>query len=467
MDHRAAESVDQGENMGTRLQLRRLCLLCAAAVAATTFGVGHADAANGAGYSISPITDLTSSCSGQNAEVEQAADPENQIVYEAWMGCSGIAFARSTDGGLTFSRPISVPGSVGSNYNAWDPAITVAPDGTVYAAFMLGHGSQWYPVVAASFDHGLTFPQVTPLVPPDPKNWGDREFLAVAPDGTVYLTYDYGPNRSSITFLCAADGSCGYSTGDVNVVMQKSVDHGKSFGPMTYVSPGFPASGGDLAPLVVEPNGRIDVIYQGYGITDTTTYAMTPAYEYFTTSTDGGATWSPPLKVGASAGTMSLSEWWIDADIALDAGGNLYVTWDTQGTNPDGTPNDIGWLSYSTDGGGHWSKPIQGPTDTLAVPHIMQVTGGPAGIAYVGWLSDSNPLGYAMYLRTFAIRGGWLGPVQQVSTEFGDRWVWPGDTFGISTLSPTDVVLSWGSATPSVGNKKSDIFAAHVHIQLP
>jgi hypothetical protein len=97
----------------------------------------------------------------------------------------------------------------------------------------------------------------------------------------------------------------------------------------------------------------------------------------------------------------------------------------------------------------------------------MQVTGGPAGIAYVGWLSDSNPLGYAMYLRTFSIKGGWLGPAQQVSTEYGDKSVWPGDTFGISTLSPTDVVLSWGSATPSVGNKKSDIFAAHVHVQLP
>jgi hypothetical protein len=37
--------------------------------------------------------------------------------------------------------------------------------------------------------------------------------------------------------------------------------------------------------------------------------------------------------------------------------------------------------------------------------------------------------------------------------------VWPGDTFGISTLSPGHVVLSLGSATPSSG-KKADIFAA-------
>src|SRR5947208_8113503 len=48
-----------------------------------------------------------------------------------------------------------------SNLNSWDPAITVAPNGTVYAAFMIARGGEWYPVVAASFDHGATFLQVT------------------------------------------------------------------------------------------------------------------------------------------------------------------------------------------------------------------------------------------------------------------------------------------------------------------
>ena len=52
---------------------------------------------------------------------------------------------------------------------------------------------------------------------------------------------------------------------------------------MVHVSPGFPASGGDSAPLVVEPSGRVDLLYQG--------------------------------------------------------------------TNSDGTANDIGWLSWSTDHG--------------------------------------------------------------------------------------------------------------------
>src|SRR5437660_337818 len=87
-------------------------------------------------------------------------------------------------------------------------------------------GGQWYPVVAASFDHGVTFPQVTSLVPPDAKNWGDRDFIAVGPDGVVYMTWDYGPNRTSVTFICSASGSCAFGTGDLNVVMQKSNDGG-------------------------------------------------------------------------------------------------------------------------------------------------------------------------------------------------------------------------------------------------
>ena len=432
-----------------------LCLFVfgALSVATPVFGAGPT-------YSVGSVSDISSSCSGQNAEAEQAVDPTGGYVYEDWMGCKGIGFVRSSDGGKTFGAPISLPGTVGSNFNVWDPAIAVGPDGTVYASFMRSKNSQWYPVVAASFDHGQTFPQVAELVPPDAKNWGDRDFIAVGPEGSVYVTWDYGPNRTSVTYICSAGGSCGFATGDLNVVMQKSTDHGKTFGPMTYVSPGFPASGGDSGPMVVEPNGRIDVLYQGYQITNTTTYTMDPAYSYFTSSSDGGQTWSTPVKLGPNNGTMSLSEWWIDGSIGIDTAGNLYAVWDTQGDT-----SDIGWLSFSTDHGATWSVPVQVPPDQLNVPHVMEVTGGGSGIAYVGFFSGANPAGYADYLRTFSITRGFLTAPLQVSPEFGDIAVWPGDTFGLSTLSPTDVVMSWGSATTSTKDK-SDIFAAPIGVQL-
>lgn len=247
----------------------------AAAAAAAAAGA-TATAGPAAAYQVGPITDV-STCGGKNAEVEQAVDPRLGYVYEEWMGCRGIAFARSTDGGRTWGVPVSLPGTVGSNLNTWDPAVAVAPDGTVYASFMLSRSGQYYPVVDASFDHGASFTQSSSLIPPDPKNWGDRDFIAVGPDGTVYVTWDYGPERTSITYICATNGSCAFATGDLNVVLQKSTDGGKTWSKMSYISPGFPASGGDSAPLVVEPDGRIDVLYQGYQVTSTTSYTLSPA----------------------------------------------------------------------------------------------------------------------------------------------------------------------------------------------
>jgi hypothetical protein len=97
----------------------------------------------------------------------------------------------------------------------------------------------------------------------------------------------------------------------------------------------------------------------------------------------------------------------------------------------------------------------------------MEVVGGPSGIAYVGTQSDADPRGYATYLRTFSTTRGWLSQPYQVSTLFGDPSVWPGDTFGIDTLSPTSLVMSWGSAVPSTYQKHSDIFVSPVGVTLP
>jgi hypothetical protein len=410
---------------------------------------------------ISPVRDVSKPCLGQNAEVEQAADPARRYVYDAWIGCEpGIGFARSADGGLHFSKPITIPFSTTF---AWDPAIAVARNGTVYVSAMVSTKQHNFPVVAASFDHGRTFRQVTALIPRKKGNFGDRDFIAAGPGRVLYLTWDYGPSAAQVFDKCFPGGSCAFTRGDLNVVMQKSTDGGKTWGPMIHVSPGFPDSGADSGPLLVEPNGQIDVLYQRYQIVNRATLKLGPAHEYFTSSADGGKAWSAPVRLGPRTLTTAVGTWWIDGAVSADTGGNLYATWDTQSAG-----SDAGWLSYSTDHGRTWAAPRRVTPDTGKAVHIVQVAGGAPGIAYAGWLADSSPHGYAQYLRPFSIAHGWLLPPVQVSRQFGNTHVWPGDTFGISVLPAPGhgatarwVPLSWGSA---VGDRHAldEIYAAVV-----
>lgn len=431
-------------------------LLLVAFVAAS---LAHTLAAQTATYNVGGISQISNGCAGSNAEVEQAVDTANgNYVYEAWIGCGGIGFARSIDGGVTFSAPMHIPGSTG----AWDPTVAVAPDGNVYVAFNTRTSTQYFPVVVASFDHGMTFPQSTSLLPPNTGNWGDRVFLATGPDGTLYATWNYGPDASLVKFLCSKVGSCSYSAGDFNAVLQTSSDGGLTFGPMAYVSTSYPIGGALAAPMVVEPDGQIDTYYMDQTVVNTVTDKLAPGDGRFTASVDGGQDWSAPLNLAGRSHRTALPTWWVDASIGMDQAGNLYATFDTQGKNADGTANDIGWLSYSTDHGARWSAPIQVVPDILSVPHILSVAGGGSGMAYVGWLSPSDSRGYALYLRTFSITSGWLSNAVAISTQFGSSTIWPGDTFGISTQGANSLVLSWGSAVAPA--TKSAIFAVPVQV---
>jgi hypothetical protein len=166
----------------------------------TTTGTGG-PAATATGPQVTPMTDISAGCAGNSSEVEEAFAPPG-YVYAEWIGCGGIGFARSTDSGRHFGAALTVPGSLGAS---WDPAISVAADGTVYAAFMHAGGRSvvsGHPVVAVSLDHGASFAQVHEVLPPAPGNWGDRDFIAAGPGHRLFLTWDYGPSAAEVKTLC-------------------------------------------------------------------------------------------------------------------------------------------------------------------------------------------------------------------------------------------------------------------------
>lgn len=416
-------------------------------------------------YSVGTIADVSARCPG-TGDISEATDRALGSVYVGFEGCrreEGIGFVRSLDGGASYSASVAMPDSNG----AWDPSLAVAPNGTLYVSFMKTVGRRTYPVIDVSRDDGQTFTVENSLRPQQSDNWGDAEYLAVAPDGTLYVSWGYGPSASTERERCAPNGSCWATHGELNVVVQSSSDEAVSFSPISVITPGYPDAGADMGPITVEPDGNVGVLFQEYEVVNHRSLKLAHGHEFFTSSSDDGVTWSAPVEVGAGAGEMTVNEWWNDCSLGVDPAGNLYATWDTQGREGN-RRTDIGWLSFSTDGGREWSDPVQATPDTTDAPHIMEVLGGPPGEAYVGWLSDSDPRGYAEYLRTFSLAsgagaGGWISPATQISQEFGESRRFPGDTFGIATLSPEQLVLSWGSATQTTGGKTA-VFSAPVAV---
>jgi hypothetical protein len=419
--------------------------------------------AAGATGSVSAVR--VSHCPGPNSEVVQAVD--GRYVYEAWIGCKhSIGFARSVDGGRKFGTSRAVRGSLHRRgVHTWDPAVAVAPNGTVYVAYMVGslvqtsHGfvREMTPAVAVSHDHGRSFDRVSRLPVPTPKtvrgNWGDREFVAVGPDGTVYVTWDYGPRAEDVGVVCLKSGSCVFTHGDFNAVMQRSSDGGKTWTKLSAISPGFPLGGVYSAPIVAGPDGTLDVLYWQHP-TNRKTLEVSPGHEYFVRSTDRGTTWSTPVPVGARAGTIGLREWWIDGSLAVGRGATLYVSWDTQRGS-----RDTAWLAWSTSRGRRWSPPLR--VASSPSEHLIEVAAAGRHDVYAAWQTPVPGKGYATFVRRLSVGRGWTTPAARVSPAYGNPRIWPGDTFGLSTRKGS-AILSWGSATNA--RTLSEIYSATIKL---
>jgi len=393
-----------------------------------------------------------------NAEVQQAFDAVVGILYETWIGCGGIGFARSTDGGTSFDPAFTVPGSTPNNGSSWDPSIALGANGTVYVAFMVDVPG-YAPVVAWSWDHGQSFSGSALAFAPSPAEFSDRDFLAVAPNGTLYLTWDYSPDASQDFIRCVAGGSCYFTNGDYNIVCASSADGGSTWSAPVAVNPEYPAGGAIAAPLLVEPNGSIAVLYEDYAISGPT-HSLGVGYNYFTRSADGGRTWSPPVAV--SNHSFLNSTWWIDGALARDVSGTLYATFDASSST-----SDTAWLSSSVDGGSTWTELRLNP-DTNAAAHVMvTAVGAEGGNTYVAWLANNSTFGWSAYEAAVGVHGTVLGPITVVSQSYGIPGYWIGDTLGLTYLGRGNVAVSWSYGVNQSGVPSSQVFEAVVAEPVP
>jgi hypothetical protein len=125
-----------------------------------------------------------------NGSLDLAMGPDGTL-YAVWTEYEGaLRLSRSTDGGESFSAPLHIAGGA-TDWPARGPALAVGGDGVVYLAWTVGEDPAADIRLARSADGGRSFTQ--PAVIHESAGHADGPKLAVGPDGTLHVAYGESP----------------------------------------------------------------------------------------------------------------------------------------------------------------------------------------------------------------------------------------------------------------------------------
>ena len=277
---------------------------------------------------------------------EIAVDLNGNINVGWFVSGGNIMFTRSSDGGASFSAPVTVGTGVVS------PAVVVDRTGSillVWEAAVSGH-NPFDVFFIRSGDGGLTFSP-----PKDISNLpsgSTYEQIAVAPDGTIDVAWNSNCQNNGF-FTCPAGPSSA-------VYFAQSKDNGNTFSSPVNLSNGAGA-GIPSVRMAIEPTGKIDLLWPG-GVSNSTT-----VYGFLTSSTDGGATFSSPRQVITGFANQ----------LAVDPNGNISVS----ANNPTNV-----YVARSADGGATFSTTNVSNNDSsggVAQIDVRMVTDSTGNIAIV------------------------------------------------------------------------------------
>src|SRR5438552_3575814 len=223
--------------------------------------------------------------------IDKTNGPGHGFQYQSDDGinCSGggVQFQRSTDGGVTWQAPISIPNS------PTDGTLDVDTNGNLFVG---GEGfSQFFCERSSNAQIGgqtPTFDRSTAV-----NMGGDIGGGGINPaglDGQLFLAIDRsgGPTNNNI-YMLASVVPPGRSTTDVMFV--RSTDGGSTFSSPHKVNddPVNPSKWHWFGTMSVAPNGRLDSVWY-----DTRNAANnTDSQLFYSFSTDGGVTWAPNMAV--------------------------------------------------------------------------------------------------------------------------------------------------------------------------
>lgn len=219
-----------------------------------------------------------------------AVDSDRGHVYIAWdesySCCGETSFARSIDGGVTFEEAIEIdpPISLGT--------MTVGPDGEVYvsgiidiATFAVARSDDARDASApptftvAEVDLGGFFGF---LKDPNPEGLAGMPWVVVGPAG--------GSSPAPVYLLASVDPS---GADPLNVHIVRSDDGGATWSEPTVVNASATTGWQWFGTLDAAPDGRLDAVWYDSPFTDEPERTRV----VYSSSDDGGATWTPPIAV--------------------------------------------------------------------------------------------------------------------------------------------------------------------------
>lgn len=262
------------------------------------------------------------------------------IVFSGGSHGGEIFFARSTNGGRTFSRPVNLsntPAGAGKgrlsarHWHNGSLDLARGPDGDLYAAWTEYEGALRF---RRSGDEGASFGAELVLAGGNAAAAAHQPARgpALAVDGeTVYLAWTVGEDP-------AAD-----------IRLARSEDGGRSFGePLVLESPGH----ADAPGLAVDGEGRVHLVYAESPDGPLGRYGIR-----YTRSTGGARSFETPREIAGpdDAGVESVSF----PELALDEEDRIYVLWHLFPDRRD-RPRGLA-LTTSDDGGRGFAPPAVVP----------------------------------------------------------------------------------------------------------
>jgi hypothetical protein len=270
-------------------------------------------------------------------------DPEIEVVpttgavYAAWMNGYNVVFSKSTDHGQTWTAPVPVYGNVSWNDK---PILAVSDNGNdVYVAFNGPTGGD--PYVAQSHDAGATWTQ-TKIV--------DSKRYIYAFDGDVLSNGTVVFSETSLLY-----GNANTLTGNDQVYVYRSTNAGASWSTnlvdTVEIGPACTAAGcpADYYPghsaISADANGNLVILYDGATVSGGNETIWTKR------STDGGVTWSArqALSTSGEMGDFPSVESRGSGDVRawyMQTNGGSFDAWNV-------------WYRSSTDGGATWTTPVK------------------------------------------------------------------------------------------------------------